>query len=186
MKRNTNNSSPFKLFLAEKGADATREFEDYYRQNYPRVYNYAYYRLLDHAAAEDVTSEAFLKAARNFSRFDPDIAAFSTWIIAITRNCLSDYYRKKRPTVQLENVPESKLAINEDYPSLDATAQEARRLIALLENDEREIVFLKYFEDMRNKDIARTLNMNPSTVATKLSRAIAKMKKAATEEALHL
>ena len=43
-------------------------------------------------------------------------------------------------------------------------------------DDERALVLLKYREDMRNVDIAREMNMNPSTVSTVLARAIGKMR----------
>ena len=49
----------------------------------------------------------------------------------------------------------------------------------MLDDDERELVVLKFREDMRNVDIAQQLGMNASTVSTLLSRAVAKMRAAA-------
>ena len=60
------------------------DLEALYRENFQRVYNYAYYRLLDPMMAEDLTSIVFVKAAENFDRFDPSKAKFSTGAPVIT------------------------------------------------------------------------------------------------------
>ncbi len=154
-------------------------FANLYHDNYSHVYNYVYYRLLDRMLAEDIVSEAFLKAARAFSRYDSSRAKFSTWVCAIARNCINDYFRSQHPSAPIDVVSEDAFSAEDEYPRLDDNAELARKLLATLELEEREIVFMKYFEDKRNKDIADELGMNPSTVATKLQRALAKMRTAA-------
>ncbi|MBO4352682.1 MAG: sigma-70 region 4 domain-containing protein, partial [Eggerthellaceae bacterium] len=48
--------------------------------------------------------------------------------------------------------------------------------------EDRELVFLKYYEDKRNVEIAQILDMNPATVATRLRRALLTMRTHAKEE----
>ena len=66
--------------------DSEREFERLYRQSYALVYNYVCYRMPGSAAVEDIVSEAFLSAARNFHRYDASRSKFSTWVVAIAKN----------------------------------------------------------------------------------------------------
>ena len=139
------------------------------------MYNYVRYRMSDDAAAEDVVSEAYLKAARSFSSFDPRRAKFSTWVIAIARNCMASYYRKERPTVALEDAPQDVFAVTGLQESVEDRALVAQ-LLSCLDAVERELVVRKYHEGMRNVDIAAELDMNPSTVSTKLTCALAKMR----------
>src|SRR5512133_2257703 len=82
------------------------DFEEMYRIELPRVYNYFRYRVGDGPAAEDLTSETCEKAWRNRWRYRRDLAAFSTWLFTIARRVGQDHYRKKHDDVPLENVTE--------------------------------------------------------------------------------
>lgn len=154
------------------------EFTQLYSENFELVYNYVRYRMPGDSAAEDVVSEAFLKAARAFDRFDPTRSKFSTWVIAIAKNCMISYYRKPS-SAPLEAIPPTLVAVTDDEQDSFADAQLAEHLLTLLSDEERELVFMKYYREMRNKEIANELGINASTVSTKLSRAMAKMRAAA-------
>lgn len=151
-------------------------FEQLYRENYDKVYNYVRFAVVDADAAEEIVSETFLRAARAFDHFDPRRAKFSTWAIAIARNCKVDYYRRRHQTQSLDDVSEANVAYNQFIPSVDGDAALIEKMLATLSDEERELVYLRYYEDLRNVDIAQRLGMNASTVATKLSRALARMR----------
>lgn len=161
--------------------EAKLAFERDYRASYSFVYNYIFRRVADRTAAEDVTSEAFLRAARFYDRFDPTRAKFSTWVISIAQNCIIDYYRHDVATADLEEVPEGVYADESDYAEQTGNADLAVRLLSVLDDTERELVAKKYYEGKRNVEIADEMGMNLSTVSTKLSRALAKMRTAAEE-----
>lgn len=162
---------------AEEDAANKLEFERLYRESYELVYNYVRYRMADEDAAEDVVSEAYLLAARSFWRFDPKRAKFSTWVIAIATNCMNSYYRKTRPTVMLDDVPEHVVSVPGGQDEVDNRAV-VDALLGVLSAEERELVILKYREGYRNVDIAKKLDMNASTVSTKLASALSKMREA--------
>ena len=63
-----------------------RQLENLYRANFQRVYNYAYYSLLNSAEAEDVTSAVFVKVVANIDKYDASRASFGTWITRIAHN----------------------------------------------------------------------------------------------------
>lgn len=156
-------------------AVAEREFEKLYLQSFKLVYNYVRARVTCDADAEDIVSEAYLKAARAFDGFDSKRSKFSTWVVAIARNCMISHFRKRRPEAALEDVPASLIAVEGDQVAVD-DRDLALQLLAVLNDDEREIVLLKYREGLRNVDIAQNLSMNPSTVSTILARALEKMR----------
>ena len=172
----------FKVIAGHKSASENdeRAFTQLYMQSYSIVYNYVYRRMGGDSAAEDVVSEAFLLAARSFYRFDPSRAKFSTWVIQIAINCMASHYRREREQVSLDDVPES-FASYEDTVDDFENQELCDRLLALLDNDERTLVLMKYADGKRNVDIAAELGMNASTVSTVLSRALAKMRAAAEE-----
>ena len=154
-----------------------REFTRLYLESYGVVYNYVRRRMAGDAAAEDVVAEAYLLAARSFRRFDPTRAKFSTWVIHIANNCMASYYRREHPSVPLDELPERVFSV-EDVQSEAEDKELVDQLLGVLDERERELVILKYCDDMRNVDIARELGMNASTVSTLLARAVAKMRRA--------
>ena len=139
-----------------------RQLENLYRANFQRVYNYAYYSLLNSAEAEDVTSAVFVKVVANIDKYDASRASFGTWITRIAHNVLVDYHRTRKPTVSLEKVVVDEPAVEDDYPVLDDRQQRVAKLLACLSE--------------------QLLDMNPSTVATRLRRALIAMRACAEEE----
>ena len=87
------------------GVSATEtDFEEPYRAELPRVYNFFRYRIRDGQLAEDLTAETFEKAWRNRDRYRRDLAAFSTWLFTIARRVAQDHYRKPRAEIPLDKV----------------------------------------------------------------------------------
>lgn len=165
------------------GRDAAeREFERLYLDSYGLVYGYVRARMGSDSDAEDVVAEAYLKAARAFGGFDPARSKFSTWMVTIARNCMISHFRRERVHSVLDAVPESFAAVEGGQDAVD-DRDLALRLLAVLSDEERELVLLKYREGLRNVDIAHELGMNASTVSTVLARAISKMRAVANESA---
>src|SRR4029078_7906545 len=73
--------------------DAAREA--LYAEQLPRVYNFFRYRVGHGAQAEERTSLTFEKAWQARSRYRRDLAAFSTWLMAIARNAGVYHYRPR-------------------------------------------------------------------------------------------
>jgi RNA polymerase sigma-70 factor, ECF subfamily len=75
------------------------EFEQLYKVELPRVYNFFRYRLGDGPLAEDLTSITFEKAWRGRQTYQRNLSAFSTWIFTIARRVAIDHYRKHHITL---------------------------------------------------------------------------------------
>ena len=155
-----------------------REFERLYRESYDFVYGYVRRRMCDDDVAEDIVAEAYLKASRSFSKYDPARAKFSTLVVRIAVNCMNDYWKRTRPAGCIDDVPEGVLAQRDDSTAVD-DRDLVDRLLGVLDDAERDLVLRKYLLGYRNVEIAKELDMNPSTVATKLANALAKMRSSA-------
>ena len=70
---------------------APRGFEAMYREYFPKIYNYIFYRILSKEDTEDIVSEIFTKTARSADAFDSQKASFNTWIYRIAKNVLIDF-----------------------------------------------------------------------------------------------
>lgn len=149
------------------------DFEEVYRTELPRIYNYFRYRIGDGPIAEDLTSKTFEKAWRNRKRYRRDLAAFSTWLFTIAHRVAQDHYRKNHNEVPLEEVIEQL----SDEPLEDQIEQQAdfarlSVLLARLADRERELVALKYGAGLTNRAIARLSGLSESNVGVILHRAV--------------
>ena len=156
------------------------DFEKIYDEYFPKIYNYIFYRLMSREDTEELVSEVFLKVVGNLEQFDSEKAQFKTWIYRIAQNTLIDFYRTRKPEASLDDE-------NVDWePSVDFEAQlesitsPKRRAIyqalTKLKERERMIIYYRFFEGYTNREIAKLLQMNESTVGTVLNRALKKLK----------
>jgi RNA polymerase sigma-70 factor (ECF subfamily) len=147
------------------------DFETVYQTELPRIYNFFRYRVGDDHIAEDLTAETFEKAWKHRRGYRDDLASFSTWLFIIARRLAADHFRKRRPTVSLEEA--AGLAY---YQTLEEEAQERAEfaqlsaLLARLAERERELVALKYGAGLTNRAIARISGLSESNVSTILHR----------------
>jgi RNA polymerase sigma-70 factor (ECF subfamily) len=149
------------------------DFEEMYRVELPRIYNYFCYRVGNVAVAEDLTSETFEKAWRNRWRYRRDLAAFSTWLFTIARRVVQDHYRRKRDNLSLEQAAERHTNENlEDLIEQHADFAQLTVLLARLADRDRELVALKYGAGLTNRAIARLSGLSESNVGTILNRAV--------------
>lgn len=151
-----------------------------YEEYFPKIYNYVFYRILNKDQTEDIVSDVFLKVAENFWKYDPEKASFNTWIFSITKNTLIDYYRLRRIHISIDDEAYSIV------PTIDFEEQcglikeeqlkELYKALTKIDNRARLIIALKHFEGLNNREIARQLGMNESTVSTIYVRGLKKLR----------
>ena len=144
------------------------------------VFRYINYRVGSRNEAEDLTSVVFEKALAAFHKYDSQKAAPQTWLLAIARNTVTDYFRKssRRNTMSLENAvgvesadpsPQEETERREEYERL-------RVCLAILPQREQEIISLKFGAELNNRQIASVLSLSENNVGTILFRAICKLR----------
>jgi len=138
------------------------------------VYQYIFFRIgYDTQLAEDLTSETFLKAIEHFDDFD-ETKSFNAWIYRIAHNLLVDHYkRSKIETTPLENAEndvkeEAAFAAEIDRKSL---LKKIHFALEKLPQQQKDVVILKYVNELDTKEIAHSLDMEESHVRVLLSRA---------------
>jgi RNA polymerase sigma-70 factor (ECF subfamily) len=152
-------------------ASATVDFEVLYQEELPRVYNFFRYRVGDDQIAEDLTAETFEKAWRNREKYRNDLASFSTWLFTLARRIGTDFYRRHKSTVSLDevaSVPDPQVL--EDIAQQRADFKRLSLLLSRLAERERELVALKYGAGLTNRAITRITGLSESNVSTILHR----------------
>lgn len=137
------------------------------------VYNVCYRMLGNHGDAEDAAQEAFMKAYRGLSRYDPE-RPFKTWLLSIASNHSIDQLRRRRfKWVGLETLvrrSESRRPSPEQLLELKSDRQDVQRALDQLSTLDRAVVVLRYWYDYSYAEIAETLSITSSAVKSRLHR----------------
>jgi RNA polymerase sigma-70 factor (ECF subfamily) len=156
-------------------------------ERYERRLFWSCQRLLDDPdEAEDVVQEAFVRAYRHLTDYDP-ARRFYTWLYAIARNrCLNVLRRRKawgsvrlEPSSSSEEGPELEIAAPDDAAAYAEQREIAAALEACLETlheDQRECFELRHGEEFSYAEIASVLMIPMGTVMSRLARAREKMR----------
>ena len=173
-----------KDYYSELALRATTDelaFEELYEYFFPRVYNFIFARLKNSSDADDVVSVTFIKMNENLESYNPDKAAFSTWLFKIANNALIDHVRRVNrnnetewneffePAAPENEKPEVVLAASE-------TSRELLRALDKLNDRERRIIELKFWGGLDTKAVAEVLSISEGNVRVTLHRTLGKLK----------
>ncbi len=139
----------------------------------PVVYGFVFARVGgDEAAAEDLLQETLLEAVRGAAAFRAEAAA-STWMCAIARRRLARYYESERKA----EMARRSLSLVQDGPGASGPGDdilerqdEVVRALGRLPAMQRQVLVLKYLEDMSVVDIAGQVNRSRVQVQSLLQR----------------
>lgn len=127
--------------------------------------------------AEDLLQEVFLKVYEQLEKFDQK-GSFKSWLYRVAINHCLDYLRKKK--IQTEEIEEASVRSN-DTPEVvllqNEKCRELEKLVSLLPEDERNILLLRYANELSYVEISETLGISLADVRNKLHRAKKKLRK---------
>lgn len=141
-------------------------------ENYDRYYRLAFSYVHNADDASDIVQNGAYKAIRNSSSLKKQEYA-ATWLYRIMLNEIYDFFRQRK-TISIEALEES----GETEPASTDTYQDfdLRAALDALGLEDKLVVELRYFEDMKLEEIAEILNENLSTVKSRLYRSLKKMR----------
>ncbi len=147
-----------------------RAFEELVALYSPRLRYYAR-KMLGHAQlTEDVLQEVWLDVYRTVPRL-AHVAAFPAWIYRIVRDHTNRQLRKQnramRPLVDEQEIADPAQNGRAD----EFTAEDAQRVHAALDElppEQREVLVLRFLEEMTYEDIARVVECPPGTVRSRI------------------
>ena len=142
-----------------------------------KIYRFIYYKVSRTEIAEDLTSQSFLKTWEHLYE-GSKINNFQQWIYRVARNLVIDYYRSREkeelPLIyQEEEIIDESLIVD---PESSLKLEELKKLLLSLKSDIREIVILKFIEDLSIKEIAKIVDKSPGNIRVIIHRAIKELK----------
>jgi len=131
----------------------------------------------DHAVAEELAQDAFVRAFARLATYDPE-RRFSAWFFRVLHNVVVDYLRRRRvqsvslDALRAEGYPDPPESASSPEDELERRALGAALGAALsrLRSDYREVIVLRYQQGLAVDEIAEVLQLPEGTVKTFLHR----------------
>jgi RNA polymerase sigma-70 factor (ECF subfamily) len=154
--------------------DPKTQFRELYDQEYVPVYRAIRAVVLESAAAEDLTQETFVRAYRARNRYTPT-APPGAWLRRIGINLAISYLRRQK----LARFLPARLYVTPDRRDYDrAEARDVvEKALTALSPKLRAAIVLHYYEGMTREEIADVLGVPAGTVASRIAKAVAIMRR---------
>ena len=141
--------------------------------------------VIEHEAADDVAQETFVKVWKNIESFKGDSKLY-TWIYRIATNEALNHLRKKKrrfflPIGDVEHELRSSLDADVYYTGDDIQLKLQKALLKLPEK-QRLVFNMKYFEEMKFKDIAEVMEVSVGSLKAQYHHAVKKIEKFIKED----
>jgi RNA polymerase sigma-70 factor (ECF subfamily) len=162
-------------------------FAELYEAHAVRVYRYARTLVGSGDDAEDITAQTFLRAWQAIGRYRWLGRPFSSWLLTIAHNLAVDHVRSNQNGNQngnepVETQPTEKTAHNpEEVCQLHVETERLRSAITRLKPTEREVVLLRFVDDLSYDEVARMLGKTVNAVRVIQYRALCNLRRIVAE-----
>ncbi len=132
--------------------------------------------LKDYHLAEDAVQETFIRAMRSYGGFEHR-SKEKTWLTRIAVNCCKNILRNRWYRTGMDELDEN-LSVQGNDPVEQLIEQEGiSQGILRLDPEEREIILLYYYQELRMKEIASIIGTSENAARQRLSRARKKLRR---------
>ncbi|MBP3834390.1 MAG: sigma-70 family RNA polymerase sigma factor [Prevotella sp.] len=166
-------------------------------RNQSRLFSYILFVVRDQDVANDIFQETFVKVITKLHEGKyRDTGKFSAWIMRIAHNVIMDWYRDQKaerivePTEgnDLSNLS-SKDIIDSNIENLfvnDQILRDVRKMMEQLPASQREVVFMRFYQEMSFKEIAETTGVSINTSLGRMRYAILNLRRMAKDHQIML
>lgn len=156
-------------------------FGKLYEAYEPKIKKFFLARSNDETLAQDLTSKAFIKALDGLDSYQWQGLPFSSWLFRIARNIFFDHLRSTRGKTTLSFDETIQPKGESEVPAFEQLAHADEEewlahLLFTLQPREREIIYLKFYEGLTNRAIAKVTKLSETNVGTILYRTLKRLR----------
>lgn len=161
--------------MQEKNNKQLEYLMENYNELIDQIFRFVYLKTSNREIAQDLTSECFLSTVRYLK--ENEVQNLRAFLFKTARNKVIDYYRQKNRVIYSDEM----VLANEGVSGKDdiVNRQDAKMIvekIKLLKDDDREVLTLRYIEDLDIKEIADIMGKNQMAIRVQIFRALKKAK----------
>ena len=184
------------LALLYVGGD-NRAFDELLARNQQKLYNYILFVVRDPELANDVFQDTFVKVIMKLQEGKyTDSGKFSFWLTRIAHNIIMDGYRQQKSEHIVETSEDNDLSnlrcedlldINRENEYVNAQVlKDVRHIMDALPTAQREVVYMRFYQDMSFKEIAETTGVSINTSLGRMRYALINMRRMAKQHQIQL
>lgn len=173
-----------------------RAFDELLKRNQSKLFSYIQFVVRDNDIADDLFQDTFVKIIMKLQCGKyTDSGKFSSWILRIAHNVIMDYYRQQK-SLKIANQDDndmSKIGNEEVLESFiendiinDQTMNDVRKMMNLLPPPQREVVYMRFYQNLSFKEIADMTDGSINTSLGRMRYAILNMRRMARENNIML
>ncbi|MBU4216954.1 RNA polymerase sigma factor [Candidatus Parcubacteria bacterium] len=159
--------------------DEEKMFLEIYDKYGEQVMRHISFRVSNNKEAQDIFQETFLRTWKSLVN-EQKIENLRAFVYMVARNLIIDFYRKKsRSDIALDDLGANEPSSNDlaDSTSDKIEVKKIKAAIESLETDnEREIVYMRYIDDLSVKEIATMMDKNPNNIRVICHRGLKKIR----------
>lgn len=175
------NSLKQKILISRVRHGDQKAFKEIYQIFSDKIYRFIFFRLPDENDAKDLLQDTFLNLWNYLTtKKDKQIENLQAFIYKIAKNLIAGYYQQRKQKIDLDKVA---YKIGEEDESMikevdiEIRIKKVRQQLTILNNSQdREIIELKYLDELSHKEIAKILDKSEENVRVILHRAMKKLK----------
>lgn len=150
------------------------------KRYYKNIFAYIYRKVGDYHLSYDLTQEVFIKMMKSIDTYKAQ-GKFENWLLTIAVNHCRDYFRSskykhKNEETDLKYWIDDEKANVTDLLSQKVESEQVRMALQKLPEYQRETIVLRYYHDLKIKEIALITNSKEATVKSRLRQGIKKLK----------
>jgi RNA polymerase sigma-70 factor (ECF subfamily) len=167
-----------KLIQQAKRGDPAA-FAEIYERCQPAIYRYVFYQVGDATTAEDLTSEVFVRLVEKIDRFTYRGRPLLAWLYTIARNLVTDHRRRANKSQPLPMDKQLAADVVDVEERLQDRLTQRRLIVAIthLTEDQRQVILLRFVEELDNATTAAILNKSANATKALQHRALASLRR---------
>lgn len=174
-----------------------RAFDELLSRTQTKLFTYIMFVVRDHDVADDIFQETFVKVITKLQqRQYTDTGKFQFWLTRIAHNVIMDWYRQQQTRHIVEPNEENNLenlrgasvmdTFRESEIVNEQVLMDVKRLMEALPAPQREVVYMRYFQQLSFKEIADLTGVSINTSLRRMRYALINMRRMAKEYQMEL
>ncbi len=166
-------------------------------RNQSKLYSYILFVVRDKNLADDLFQETFVKAITKMQQGKYTVSGkFGAWLMRIAHNVIMDLYRGQKTDKIVEAGKENDLSNISSSDFLDMNIEskfvndqilcDVKKMMNLLPTPQREVVYMRFYQQMSFKEIAESTNVSINTALGRMRYAIMNLRRMANEHQIQL
>lgn len=166
-------------------------------RNQEQLFSYIFFIVKDRALADDLFQETFIKVITklNEGKYCTN-GRFGAWLITVAHNTIMDFYRSSKNDKYLNNIDTNEFDNAVSISLMDSCIEnhyvnqqvlkDVKRMVDMLPTLQREVVFMRFFQQLSFKEIAEITNVSINTALGRMRYAILNLRRMAKTNGITL